>query len=392
MADLDELLAQYTEARGRGDFPSFLPLPPLRRPAEVRNLGPRPADAMTPVAETLSPTMGAYGVGSLAGDTYLKAREGDITGVASNLPGLALAAAPIPGAKRVPRIETPIRAYHGSPHDFDKFDLSKIGTGEGAQAYGHGLYFAEAEPVARQYRDKLADRPAVRVGGEEIKPTTDIFAKNSADATVAARLSSLAQQQGIVGNGQMTPASAIAKVKDDIEIGIGMAQRRGDFDLWRTLSDQKLALQRFEEQGIDFGHKGKMYEVALHATPEQFLDWDKPLSGQSPAVQAAMSKAAGRELPLDLNGQNAWERVWTASGDTYSGAGRNASGRLSDAGIPGIRYLDQGSRSAGQGTSNFVVWSPEIIEILRKYGIAAPVAAPTLAGALSQYGGDDRAP
>ena len=36
-----------------------------------------------------------------------------------------------------------IKAYHGSPHDFDRFDLSKIGTGEGAQAYGHGLYFAE---------------------------------------------------------------------------------------------------------------------------------------------------------------------------------------------------------------------------------------------------------
>jgi len=33
--------------------------------------------------------------------------------------------------------------WHGSPHLFDKFDISKIGTGEGAQAYGHGLYFAE---------------------------------------------------------------------------------------------------------------------------------------------------------------------------------------------------------------------------------------------------------
>ena len=37
----------------------------------------------------------------------------------------------------------PIRAYHGSPHDFERFDTSKIGTGEGAQSYGHGLYFAE---------------------------------------------------------------------------------------------------------------------------------------------------------------------------------------------------------------------------------------------------------
>jgi len=35
-----------------------------------------------------------------------------------------------------------ITAWHGSPHKFDKFDSSKIGTGEGAQAYGHGLYLA----------------------------------------------------------------------------------------------------------------------------------------------------------------------------------------------------------------------------------------------------------
>src|SRR3954469_8152524 len=48
-----------------------------------------------------------------------------------------------------------IRAYHGSPHDFDRFDSSKIGTGEGAQAYGHGLYFAENPETAGVYRDQV---------------------------------------------------------------------------------------------------------------------------------------------------------------------------------------------------------------------------------------------
>ena len=45
---------------------------------------------------------------------------------------------------------TGIKAYHSSPHDFDKFDLAKIGTGEGAQVYGHGLYFAESPAVSGQ--------------------------------------------------------------------------------------------------------------------------------------------------------------------------------------------------------------------------------------------------
>ena len=35
-----------------------------------------------------------------------------------------------------------IKAYHGSPHKFDIFDSSKLGTGVGAQNFGHGLYFA----------------------------------------------------------------------------------------------------------------------------------------------------------------------------------------------------------------------------------------------------------
>lgn len=48
-----------------------------------------------------------------------------------------------------------ITAYHGSPHDFNAFDMSKIGSGEGTQAYGHGMYFAGNEGVARGYKDAL---------------------------------------------------------------------------------------------------------------------------------------------------------------------------------------------------------------------------------------------
>jgi hypothetical protein len=46
----------------------------------------------------------------------------------------------------------PIRAYHGSPHDFERFDLSKIGTGEGAQSQGAGLYFTDSQRLASAYR------------------------------------------------------------------------------------------------------------------------------------------------------------------------------------------------------------------------------------------------
>jgi len=49
------------------------------------------------------------------------------------------------------------RAFHGTPHDIDKFLMEKIGTGEGAQAQGHGLYFADDKGVGQWYRDKLKE-------------------------------------------------------------------------------------------------------------------------------------------------------------------------------------------------------------------------------------------
>ena len=49
-------------------------------------------------------------------------------------------------------------AWHGSPHDFDKFDLGKIGTGEGAQAHGWGLYFAKKKSVSKNYQKVLSKR------------------------------------------------------------------------------------------------------------------------------------------------------------------------------------------------------------------------------------------
>src|SRR6185369_5582589 len=60
--------------------------------------------------------------------------------------------------------------YHGSPHSFDAFDMSKIGTGEGAQAYGHGLYFAESPGVAKEYQSRLANLATSRDAvGDDVK-------------------------------------------------------------------------------------------------------------------------------------------------------------------------------------------------------------------------------
>jgi len=46
---------------------------------------------------------------------------------------------------------------HGTKHDFDKFQLEKIGTGEGAQAFGYGLYFTDGSKIAEGYAKKLSE-------------------------------------------------------------------------------------------------------------------------------------------------------------------------------------------------------------------------------------------
>ena len=62
-------------------------------------------------------------------------------------------------------------AYHGTPHVFDKFNLQAIGTGEGAQAHGWGLYFAKNREVAERYRTKVSRANILREIREEYDPS-----------------------------------------------------------------------------------------------------------------------------------------------------------------------------------------------------------------------------
>ena len=58
-------------------------------------------------------------------------------------------------------------AWHGSPHKFDTFSLEAIGTGEGAQAHGWGLYFAKERRVSESYKEVLRhNKDEVLVDGE----------------------------------------------------------------------------------------------------------------------------------------------------------------------------------------------------------------------------------
>jgi len=288
---------------------------------------------------------------------------GGILGATAVLPAAKVAA--IPAKIAANEVAQGIRAYHGSPHSFDKFDMSKIGTGEGAQAYGHGLYFAEKEGVAKGYRDDLtksgtegAQRRLKRAGGDIDKAITDT-------------------QQ------------------------LADKYRSGGANNYALAAEEDLRfLQKYKDTGE--WTPGHMYEVNIRANPERFLDWDKPLSEQSNYVQNAISNFPHRgenwtfkdtietlraaphmvdDASFNLTGNEIYNYLGKTNmvGNRAEGS-REVSKQLIESGIPGIKYLDQGSRAAGEGSRNYVVFDQNIIDILRKYGLFPGIAVGGAAG------------
>jgi len=238
--------------------------------------------------------------------------------------------------------------WHGSPHKFaptaknplGEFDFSKIGTGEGAQAYGHGGYVGGVREVGEQYRIGVKDSGKIK----------DINAE----------------------------LSRLAKVMDADSISYGKYRT----DVGKQASQQYDTLMKSRSGVIN--DPGYLYKVDL---PDEhiakMLDWDKPLSQQAPGVQASLLDVMRkRGLPLDSNGVPLWAKsdpsgeamhaaFGTAFAKTNSKAQVAGANLMRDAGIPGIRYLDGGSRGAGAGSSNYVVFpgNEGLLSILERNGV-----------------------
>ncbi len=277
--------------------------------------------------------------------------------------GGALAMAPL-AAKMMNKADDAadagIIAYHGSPHSFDKFDMSKIGTGEGAQAYGHGLYFAEAEDVAKTYK---AAGPAANQHYDKINK----------------RLSELAKEM------------------DAIAIP-GQYRQFRDKERGGALADEYDLLMEAKR------NVGNTYQVKINVKPHELLDWDKPLSEQPESVRGILKGQPEVQRKIDamrrivgdkaenMSGQSAYAALtgWKQGAD-LSPTGEAAvatSQKLKAAGIKGIRYKDAGSRGSEGGTYNYVVFDDKLITILKKYGIPMTAGA----GGAMMVAGQDMPP
>lgn len=274
-------------------------------------------------------------------------------------------------------------AYHGTPYrGIEKFDTSKIGTGEGAQAYGYGLYFAGRKEVADFYRRKLA--------GEGSR----VFTKDGKTIESAADLAEAYFQPGRIVRGYSGADKVLefrregfnwsVKVVGVSPSGQPMASER---PRWHsTQPDAPTLKDVLEEDGWKASPAGQLYEVDIPEDSEMLL-WDKPLSEQSAKVREALERKAedffveqADKAGMDLD---AYERMLIDTRAKYPPQTRNgidgetyyreltayfsdqkaASDYLASAGIKGIKYLDGTSRAAGDGSYNYVIFSGDDVAI-----------------------------
>ena len=291
-----------------------------------------------------------------------------------------------------------ITAYHGSPHKFDKFDLSKIGTGEGAQAYGHGLYFAESEPVAKGYRDQLKQDFAF-VDGEKIPHPSE----ENPDTNLTYTLANHLYQMGWNVDQAIDFANKHAEsLKADLE-------SENQYKRGKAEHAQKWAkdIAPFKGKKVEWKQDpGHMYEVSINAHPDHFLDWDKPLSEQHPHVQSKFIEAMAGNDPLvkeliqgltpedygmiGLFPKSKGSQAYKTLSDQVGGS-EKASKILNDLGVRGIKYLDAGSRrDTDKPTRNYVVFDDKLVNVKRRYARGGRIGyadggSPSIAQKIMEY-------
>jgi hypothetical protein len=248
-------------------------------------------------------------------------------------------------------INDAIIAYHGSPYAFNAFSSERIGTGEGAQSFSHGLYFSKARAVGERYFQDVNERASPEL--EKALKDANYLGRGSSKEVLNARRAGLFKDVAAE-----VPALAPAKAAEI-------------------------------QKGLDaLGQTKSLYKVAINAPERHFIDFDKPLAEQSEYVKDAL-KALADKVPKSslFKGQiqsfqnSVIKRLLkgeTVSSTDHSmgtalrmmedvlGGPEKTSKFLNEGGIPGVKYLDQVSRQAGEGTHNYVVFNDKLVHILER--------------------------
>ena len=264
-----------------------------------------------------------------------------------------------------------INVYHGSPHKFEAFDASKIGTGEGAQAYGHGIYLAEQKDVADMYRraltpHKVSDDDAQSLASYAMRQRHN---KDDAIKWLQKEKTAYKSEQSPETLAQYDAAINVLQGGNVPKVGNlytadlpdPMVDRMLDWD--KPLSEQHPDVQK----AFGFVQKEMPKLPAPVKTGSTNPDWQYSVAGfpaaptPEKAMQNAIDSIKGSQNYVGISGAEAYKQLASKYANKKNPlAYDEASAVLRAAGIPGIRYLDAGSRGqGGTGTRNFVVFPGE---------------------------------
>jgi hypothetical protein len=354
---------RYMEVMDRSPYGTGVPL----------EIGYGEQDQMSPLDAAAIVTGGVPVVGDLTGlaadvDMYMRDPE------SRNIPNYLLTAAgALPFLPAASQVRQGIKAYHGSPHSFDRFSTEHIGTGEGAQAYGQGLYFAGNEKVAEGYK-----------GTTNYADKKRQFQKELPDDADAEELMQLAKE-GVFSDDLNELLMAL---EADDWLGFDYPSQAISASLSGNLKNYDPSPRL-----IKATKSGSMYEVNIDVEPDELIDWDTPISQQSKKVQDAVyanRDAVDQRIVDDyfggdrnniINEDMTGQQYMSNMDKVNAGMIDGTEYELAERGIKGVRYADAFTRhkTPDKRSMNYVIFDDRLITIAKKYGISIPAAAAMLA-------------
>ena len=267
------------------------------------------------------------------------------------------------------------RAWHGTPYDFDAFSLSGIGGGEGNQAHGWGLYFAQNREVSEAYKEIFGDK------GSTVELNGEVWTVNeSGDWETTGKTAKYGEAIGYALDAleeHRTKDAAINSLQKDLKEG----KFRGAY-----IAEAQKAVNILR-QGEAKGHKGgRLLEAEIPDT-DVLLDEQKSFNEQPEKVKNALSELISNtgegQLSRRLFKNATGKRIYEVLSNLY-GDDKKASLKLNEFGVKGITY------KGTQDERCYVVFDDKAITIRNKYDQEIKASYNSATGAIHLFDGADQ--
>lgn len=283
--------------------------------------------------------------------------------------------------------------WHGSPHEFDKFSTDNIGSGEGVQAYGWGLYFTGTKKIAEYYRNELTKIPEVELLGHPVRiylvsgygsqsyvdQLRDEVARRAklSDLKPASTVFVLRQIYFYMDADKRSIADATKHFMGVLKLSMMDAERAGEqhnVELIQTY----LTIAPVIASLLKHKNPGRLYQVEI-PEPDTYLLWDEPLERQPARVKTALGEIEflATSLKPEMLGASIYQELArlfrmmvsyrgldTAMTNEIRGNPQKAASlELLRHGVHGIKYLDGNSRDDNEGSYNYVLFDAALARV-----------------------------